>query len=81
MLMHTKVFGRYDGPEEVVDRNPCYTEINVTSHYAPTATLNVKVLTPDGLPAAGARVQFKVYNYAEFYTVATLKADAEAKHA
>lgn len=79
MLMHTKVFGRYDGPEEVVDRNPCYTEINVTSHYAPTATLNVKVLTPDGLPAAGARVQFKVYNYAEFYTVATLKADAEGQ--
>ena len=29
MLMHTNVFGRYDGPEEIVRETPNYTEINV----------------------------------------------------
>ena len=29
MLMHTKVFGRYDGPEEVVLESPNYTEVNL----------------------------------------------------
>ena len=35
MLMNTKVFGRYDGPEEVLERQPTATVINVTSKYAP----------------------------------------------
>ena len=37
MLMHTKVFGRYNGPEEVMYETPNYTEINVIDNYAPTA--------------------------------------------
>ncbi|MDR0940221.1 MAG: transglutaminase-like domain-containing protein [Mediterranea sp.] len=76
MLMHTKVFGRYDGPEEVMTRTPNYTEINVIDHYAPSAKATVSVTDGDGQPAAGAKVEFKVYNYAEFYTVATKQADA-----
>ena len=35
MLMHTNVFGRYNGPEEIVRETPNYTEINVIGHYAP----------------------------------------------
>ena len=35
MLMHTNVIGRYDGPEEIVQQNPNYTEINVIENYAP----------------------------------------------
>ena len=34
MLMHTKVFGRYDGPEEVVLESPNYTEVNLIDNYA-----------------------------------------------
>ena len=37
MLMHTKVFGRYNGPEEIMLETPNYTEINVIGNYAPTA--------------------------------------------
>lgn len=70
MLMHTKVFGRYNGPEEVMDVTDCYTEINVINNYAPTAKSVVTVTDTEGKPVAGARVEFKLYNYAEFYTVA-----------
>lgn len=33
----------------------------------------------DGQPVADAKVEFKIYNYAEFYTVATKYTDAEGK--
>lgn len=79
MLMHTKVFGRYDGPEEVMYRTPRYTEINVIGNYAPTARAEVTVTDEEGRAVADARVEFKVYNYAEFYTVAAKQTDAEGK--
>ena len=71
MLMHTKVFGRYNGPEEIMLETPNYTEINVIGNYAPTAKAVVTVTDANGKPVSGAKVDFKVYNYAEFYTVAT----------
>ena len=70
MLMHTKVAGDYHGPEEVVSRTPCYTEINVTSNYTPTSIRFIKVHDKNGNPVPNATVEFKLYNYAEFYTVA-----------
>ena len=79
MLMHTKVAGNYDGPEEVMSRTGCYTEINVIDHYAPTALLNVVVRDAQGAPVQGAMVEFKLYNYAEFYTVATKTTDAQGR--
>ena len=79
MLMHTKVFGRYTGTEEVMSETPNYTEINVTANYAPTAKATVTVKNEGGQPVAHARVEFKVYNYAEFYTVATKYTDADGK--
>lgn len=79
MLMHTKVFGRYMGPEEVMYRTPRYTEINVIDNYAPTAKLYVNVADAAGKPVAGAKVEFKVYNYGEFYSVATKETDAEGR--
>ncbi len=79
MLMHTKVFGRYEGPEDVIDRTDCYTEINVTANYARTARTTVQVLDAQGKPAAGAEVAFKIYNYGELYTVQKATADATGK--
>ena len=70
MLMHTNAFGSYDGPEEVLSVTPCFTEINVTSNYAPVATTAVKVVDEKGNPVK-ATVEFKIYNYAEFYSAAT----------
>lgn len=79
MLMHTKVFGRYNGPEEMMLETPNYTEINVIDNYAPTAKAIVTVTDAEGQPVADAKVEFKIYNYAEFYTVATKYTDAEGK--
>ena len=75
MLMHTKVFGRYEGKEEVMSVNPTYTEINVIDNYAPTAQAKVMVKDEAGNPVPDACVEFKLYNYAEFYTVATKHTD------
>ncbi len=50
MLMHTKVFGRYNGPEEIMLETPNYTEINVIDNYAPTAKAIVTVTDADGQP-------------------------------
>ena len=79
MLMHTKAFGDYDGPEEVMSRTPCYTEINVIDNYAPTSRIDVKVEDAQGKAVEGAQVEYKLYNYAEFYTVAKKQTDAEGK--
>ena len=76
MLMHTKVFGRYEGTEEVMSVTPNYTEINVIDNYAPTAKASVTVVDADGKPVDNACVEFKLYNYAEFYTVAVKHTDA-----
>lgn len=78
MLMHTRVFGNYQGPEEVVLRTARNTEINVIDNYAPaTGIANVEVVDTAGQPVDSASVEFKLYNYAEFYTVATKYTDAE----
>ena len=79
MLMHTKVFGKYNGPEEVMDVTDGYTEINVIDNYAPTAKATITVVDENGQPVAGADVEFKIYNYAEFYSVANKKTDAAGK--
>ena len=78
MLMHTNAFGKYNGPEEVVSRTPCFTEINVTSNYAPVATTTVQVVDESGAPVK-ATVEFKIYNYAEFYSAATKECDDEGR--
>lgn len=79
MLMHTKVFGHYHGPEEVMETTDNYTEINVIDNYADTATTTVTVTDSNGKPVKGALVEFKLYNYAEFYTVARKTTDANGQ--
>ena len=78
LLMHTNVFGYYEGPEEVVRRTPNFTEINVIENYAPeSASLRVKVLDSAGEPVRGAKVYFQIYNYSEFNSVAYRYTDSE----
>ena len=78
MLMHTNAFGRYDGPEEVLSVTPCYTEINVTSNYAPVVTTNIRVVDEKGNPLK-ANVEFKIFNYAEFFTAASKETDDKGR--
>ncbi len=79
MLMHTRAFGDYRGPEEVMLRTTNFTEINLTANYAPTDSIQFIVTDTNGTPVAGAKVEFKIYNYAEFYTAVTKYADANGR--
>jgi transglutaminase-like putative cysteine protease len=75
LLLHTRVFGNYDGPEEVISRNNYFTEINVVDNYGKTAKTTFTVVDENGQPQANLPVEFKIYNYAEFCTVVTKTTD------
>ena len=69
LLMHTRCFGDYTGPEEVMLRTSNFTEINLIDNYGSCAKIDFEIVDHEGKPAAGAQVDFKIYNYAEFCTV------------
>ncbi len=77
MMVHSKAFGKYKGEEEVVKRTSMYSELNLLSHYAPTRHVTITVLDADGKPLEGAQVKFKLYNYAEYYTLSTQTTDKD----
>lgn len=77
LLMHTKVFGRYDGPEEKAMVGPNFTEINLIENYAETAKVDFKVVDETGAPVDSALVDFKIYNYAEFYSAISKYTDSK----
>ena len=79
MLMHTRAFGDYRGPEEVMLRTSCFTEINLIDNYGSSARLDFRVVDEQGNPVPDARVDFKIYNYAEFYTAVTKYTDEEGR--
>lgn len=80
MLMHARVPGKdYDGPEEVLGRAEGNTDINVTSNYAPVDTISVTIVDRNGNPVKDANVTFRVYNYAEFYPVASKLTDSKGE--
>ena len=79
MMVHTKAFGKYKGDEEVVRRTGLFSELNLLSHYAPTRRVTITVQDERGKPMEGAQVKFKLYNYAEYYTLATMTTDVDGK--
>lgn len=79
MLMHTRAFGDYRGPEEVMLKTSNFTEINLTDNYAPVASVEFIVKDETGKLVDNAKVEFKIYNYAEFFTAVTKYTDKEGK--
>ena len=79
LLMHTRAFGRYDGPEEKVMEGTNFTEINLIDNYAETARVDFLVVDEEDRPVDGALVDFKIYNYAEFYPALSKYTDSEGK--
>src|SRR5664280_1330708 len=75
MLVHTKSFGAYLGNENAVNRNSNYTDVNNLAKYAVTKKLTVKVLDKNLIPVENAQVEYKLYNYAEFYPLAIVPTD------
>lgn len=77
MLLHTKAFGDYHGDEDVISRTRAYTEINVIKGYIPARRNVVTVRDAHGVPVEGATVEFRIYNYAEYFTVASYLSDKD----
>lgn len=75
MMVHTKAFGRYSGGEELIGEERLYSEINTLVRYANTKRLRVRVTDRDGEAVPGARTDYLLYNYAEFYPLATMQCD------
>ncbi len=81
LLLHTRVFGRYYGPEDIMQQTNAFAEINITSNYAPTTKAVVTIVDKEGNPVADADVRFGIYNYAEFFPVFSVKSSKEGKAA
>ncbi|MDR1414713.1 MAG: transglutaminase-like domain-containing protein [Odoribacteraceae bacterium] len=76
VYVEAEVFGRYEAAdEEVVLVDAAGSKVNVTGHYTRARRTVVRVLDDGGRPAAGALVEYKVFNYGEFYTVLAPRAD------
>ena len=71
MMTHTIVFGQYQGSEEKLQLDDKFTRVNLLANYTSTREIPVKILDDKGKPTANAKVEFMLYNYAEFYPIAT----------
>ncbi|MDR0413658.1 MAG: transglutaminase domain-containing protein, partial [Dysgonamonadaceae bacterium] len=77
MMVHSTVFGSYNGPEEKNWETPLYAKINLLENYAETRTVKVLVTDENDRPVEGAKVRFQVYNYAELYSIAETGTDKD----
>jgi transglutaminase-like putative cysteine protease len=75
MLVHTKSFGAWYGTENSINRYRYFSLINNLSTYAVTKRIYVKVIDDQEKLVKDAFVEFQLYNYAEFYPLATVPAD------
>ncbi|MDQ6420281.1 transglutaminase domain-containing protein [Paenibacillus sp. LHD-117] len=76
MLINTRIFANYEGPEDITLADEWFTEINLLEGYAPTRMITVLVKDGQGRPVSGSDVYFELYNMAEMYPIAILKANA-----
>ncbi len=79
MMVHTTVFGKYNGDEEKNFVSDKYSKINLLGNYAPTKKLTVTVKDESGNSVKGATVSFGLYNYAEYYPLAKITTNDEGK--
>lgn len=77
MMVHSNCFGPYRGSEEVNFQNSLYAKINMLPNYAPTEKVSITVYNANNQPVEGADVKFKLYNYSEYYPLATVKTNSK----
>lgn len=88
MFVHTRTFSGAGSMDELAGiygkerADRCYldhavTYELVTDHYAPVRTLNIRVLTSEGAPAANAEVFLEILNMAEMMPACRLHTDGQ----
>jgi hypothetical protein len=71
MLVHTRAYGWYNGSEPVIAKSQKFSELNLIQNYAPSKSFTVKVIDSMEKPVENAKVEYLLYNYAEFYPIAS----------
>lgn len=71
MLVHTRAYGRYFGTEPVILATDRFSELNLTANYATVKKITILVKNDKGLPVDSAKVEYQLYNYAEFYPISS----------
>lgn len=79
MMVHSNAFGKYNQNEEVTLATNLFSRVNMLSNYTDTKKITVTVLNADNKPVENATVKFKLYNYAEYYSIATQQTNAAGK--
>ncbi len=77
MLIHTKAFGDYLGGERAENREANYALLNTLDVYAPVKEIHILVSNREGKPLENAKVEFQLYNYAEFYPISTKRTNTQ----
>ncbi|MCL2246381.1 MAG: transglutaminase domain-containing protein, partial [Lentimicrobiaceae bacterium] len=75
MMVHSNVFGKCNNLGERNLETELYSVINMLSNYTNTKQIEVFVTDKKGAPIQDATVKFKLYNYAEYYTLAAVNTD------
>lgn len=75
MLVSARVFGPYNGNENILDKTSYNSATNSLSVYAKTNDLNIQIKDVNGNTLKGAMVEFQLYNYGEFYSIHKSKTD------
>lgn len=75
MMVHSNAFGKYTGDEEVTYATNLFSRINMLSNYAEHKNIRIRVNDTQGKAVENATVQFKLYNYSEYYPIATRQTD------
>ncbi|MEG2989416.1 MAG: transglutaminase domain-containing protein, partial [Oscillospiraceae bacterium] len=75
VLIHAKAFYGRSENEEIADRNPVFSNLNLTATYGETTRVTVLV-TSGGKPLPGITVGFELVNFSALYPVATVTTDS-----
>ncbi|MCL1850513.1 MAG: transglutaminase-like domain-containing protein [Bacteroidetes bacterium] len=75
MMVHSNVFGKCNNFGEKNLETERYSVINMLSNYTDTKKIKVCITDKTGMPVKDATVKFKLYNYAEYYPLASILSD------
>ena len=76
VLVHSRCFGEPEPGADLIGREGDVVYCNETARYADVRRLTVRVTDENGMPAAGADVDFCILNNCEWYPAATVQTDA-----
>jgi hypothetical protein len=69
MFIHTYTYGPDSEDSLTIRTTDHFSELNLTSRYASTKSIVIKVIDTSGTPVDSAKVECRLFNYAEFYPI------------